>query len=228
MACIFMFVDHIGYGLIHNYLLAHAMDLMPEQYKDLNTLYEILHGIGRLAFPIFAFFIVEGFHRTRSVVKYAIRMLLFGIVSEIPFDIGLFRKVFYWEHQNIMFTFFIAILMLSTLKWLESNIWGLSNGVVYFAIVCTIIAFSDAAIMMNMDYSWKCMLLVSVLYFARSCAPLKLIAGAAATSWEKYAPISFILLYFYDPEKPPKYKYAFYLFYPLNFILIYLVARVVL
>lgn len=228
IACIFMVLDHIGYGILHNYMIAHAMDILPDQYKDLNNIYEILRGIGRLAFPIFCFFLVEGFLRTRSVIKYAIRLLVFGLVSEIPFDLGLFGEAFHWDHQNIMITFFLAILMLCTIKWLSSNILGLSQWVVYFTLVCTVIAFADVAYLLKVDYSWKCMLLVAVLYFTRSMPTFKLLAGAAATCWEKYAPISFVLLHFYDPSEKPKHKYEFYIFYPANFLIIYLIARMVI
>ena len=228
IACIFMVIDHIGYGILHNYMIAHAMDIMPEQYKQLNQIYETMRGVGRLAFPIFTFFIVEGFLRTRSVKKYAVRLLIFGIISEIPFDLGLFGKVFNWEHQNIMITFFLAILMLSLLKWLSQNVLGLSKPIEYMTLGCTVIAFSDIAYLIKADYSWKCMLLSAVLYFTREMPSFRLLAGAAASCWEKFAPISFVLLHFYDPTVKPKHKYAFYLFYPLNFIVIYLIARMII
>ncbi len=228
IACVFMFIDHIGYGIIHNYMIAHSMDLLPEEYSMLNNIYKAFQGVGRMAFPIFCFFIVEGFLRTRNVTKYAIRLAVFGLISEIPFDIGLFGKVFYWEHQNVIITFFIAIVMLSTVKWLESNIFGLSRGVVVFAMLCAAITFGDIAFLLNTDYSWKCILAAFILYMTRDTGTFRLIAGAASMCWEKFAPISFVLLYFYDPSIKPKYKYAFYLFYPLNFIVIYLIARMII
>ena len=228
IACIIMAVDHVGYGVIHNYMKAHAMDILPETYTNLNRAYDICHGIGRLAFPIFCFFIVEGFIRTRSVYKYALRLALFAVISEVPFDLGLYGTAFYWKHQNIILTFFIAILMLMVLRFLENSVSGLSAPVVFLTYVCTVIAFADAAYMLNADSSWKCMLLIAVLYLARSTGAFRLIAGAAAVAWEKYAPISFILLYFYDPDIRPRLKYAFYVFYPLHLALIYLIALLVI
>ena len=223
IACIFMFTDHFGYGVLHNYLLTHGMDLMPEEYKLLNTVYEVCHGIGRLAFPIFCFFIVEGFLRTRSILKYMARMAVFAVISEIPFDLGLYGVPFRWEHQNIMVTFLIALIMLSVIRYI-GNIRGLSYFMICFTSICAVIAFSDIAVMLNADYSWKCMLLTAVLYFTRNTGTFRLLAGAAATSWEKYAPLSFLLLYFYDPQTRPVYKYAFYLFYPLHLLVIYMIA----
>lgn len=228
IACIIMAIDHIGYGLIHNYQAVHGMDLAPETYMDLQKAYDIAHGVGRLAFPIFCFFIVEGFLRTRNVYKYAIRLGIFAVLSEIPFDLGLYGVLFNWKHQNIILTFFMALIMLIILRFLETNVIGLSNTVVYLAYISAIIGFADLANLVHTDYSWKCILLVAVLYFARKDNALRLIAGAAATSWEKYGPISFVLLYFYDPDIRPRFKYAFYLFYPLHLFLIYLIGRAII
>ena len=228
LGCIFMLIDHIGYGIFHNYMIAHAMDITPEAYSILNNIYSTCQGIGRLAFPIFCFFLVEGFLRTGNIKKYALRLFIFALISEIPFDLGLFGQPFYWSHQNIILTFFIALVMLITLRWIEQNTFGISKPVLYLALFSAVVAFSDIAVVLKTDYSWKCMLLAAVLYFARTTGSLRLIAGAASTSWEKYAPISFVLLYFYDPSVRPKHKYAFYIFYPLNFLVIYAIARLVI
>lgn len=228
IACVFMFIDHVGYGIIHNYLMAHSMDIAPDSYTKLHDAYEVCKGIGRLAFPIFCFFIVEGFLHTRNVTKYAARLAVFAILSELPFDLGLYGTMLKPDHQNILVTFFMALIMLIIIRYLERNVLGLSQTVLYLTLLCVVIVFADLAYILHTDYSWKCMLLVSVLYFARSNKALKLIMGAAATCWEKYAPASFLLLYFYDPDIRPKYKYAFYLFYPLHLLLIYLIAKIVI
>lgn len=228
IACVFMFIDHFSYGVLHNYMIAHAMDLQPETYKTLNTVYEVGRGVGRLAFPIFCFFLVEGFLRTHDVKKYAIRLLVLSVITEVPFDLGLFGEIVHNDHQNIIITFFIALMMLVLLRFISGNILGVSTWVVYLSYICTVIAFADVAYLLNSDYSWKCMLLVAVLYFTREAGVFRLLAGACATCWEKYAPISFLLLYFYDPEKPPKFKYAFYLFYPIHLLVIYMIAKLVI
>ena len=223
-----MLIDHSAYGILHRFLIIRGMDLSPVTYKRLNTLYDVCRGIGRLAFPIFCFFLVEGFLRTRNVKKYAFRLAVFAVISEIPFDLGLFGEVFHWDHQNILITFFIAILMLSTIRYLEQNVFGLSKPVLYLTLACAVIAFGDVAYLLKTDYSWKCMLLAAVLYFLRKEGALRLLAGAVASCWEKFAPLSFLMLYFYDPGIRPRFKYAFYLFYPLNFILVWLIAKLVI
>lgn len=228
IACAAMLVDHIGYGILHNYLLVHGMDMDPAAYTDLQTAYEICQGVGRTAFPIFCFFIVEGFMHTRSIVKYAVRLAVFAVISEVPFDLGLFGVYTKWGHQNVILTFFITILMLSVIRFFLNGIPGLSVFVRWLAVICAIITFADIAVVLKTDYSWKCMLLAAVLYLAREMGALRYVAGAAAMSWEKYAPISFLLLYFYDPEVRPRFKYAFYVFYPLHLMIIYLVGRLII
>ncbi|MBR6159494.1 MAG: hypothetical protein IKQ40_04255 [Lachnospiraceae bacterium] len=228
IACISMLIDHTSYGILHNYMLVHSTELGPAEFSRLQTIYEIGQGIGRIAFPIFCFFLVEGFMRTRSVKKYAIRLAVFALISELPFDLGLFGLVMKNDHQNIILSFFIALMMLSVIRYFENNTLALSPFVRWLAIICTIIAFSDIAVVLHTDYSWKCMLLAAVLYFTRSDRPVRLVAGAAAVSWEKYAPISFLLLCFYDPDVRPRFKYAFYVFYPLHLIIIYFIAKLII
>ena len=70
-----------------------------------------LRMVGRLAMPIFAFCITEGYIHTRNRNKYLLRMGIFALVSEVPFDLA-FEGNINITHQNIMLTFFIAILSL--------------------------------------------------------------------------------------------------------------------
>lgn len=56
---------------------------------------------GRLAFPIFAFMAVEGYFHTHSFQKYALRLLLFAVLSEVPFDLMYGGTWFYPVHQNV-------------------------------------------------------------------------------------------------------------------------------
>lgn len=65
--------------------------------------------VGRLAFPIFAFMIVEGYFHTRDLKKYVLRLLLFAFLSEIPFDLMYGGTIFYPYHQNVLWTFLLSI-----------------------------------------------------------------------------------------------------------------------
>lgn len=130
IAIISMFIDHFGASIMEFYLYhilqplgaenAKAiidsrvpwlwMDWMGDPEKVLSIDITI-RAIGRLAFPIFCFLLVEGFLHTHNMKKYLVRLGIFALVSDIPFDMAFFGEVTL-HHQNVFFTLFIAVLAL--------------------------------------------------------------------------------------------------------------------
>lgn len=93
-------------------LLAMALMLCDHLWAALPAAPDMLTHLGRIAFPIFAFQIAEGFARTHDRKRYLLRMLVFAAVSEIPFNLFYAGTAVYPFHQNVMFTFVLAILLL--------------------------------------------------------------------------------------------------------------------
>ena len=116
-----MLIDHIGYELILNgklygydhSLYENAISL-PEASNWL-ILYRVCRIFGRLAFPIFAFLIVEGYRKTSNLFKYILRILVAALISEIPYDLMVFNQFLTLKSlgvQNVLFTYFIAISLI--------------------------------------------------------------------------------------------------------------------
>ena len=93
IAIITMLIDHIGAGVLGRLLVVRGMNEAADlnAWIDANSTlvitYQMMRFVGRLAFPIFCFLLIEGFEHTHDVKKYALRLLSFCLVSEIPFDL---------------------------------------------------------------------------------------------------------------------------------------------
>ena len=100
-------------------LLAMALMLCDHLWATVLPGWMWLTALGRIAFPIFAFQVAEGFRRTHDRKKYLRRMFLFALLSEIPFNYLYYSSPVFPFHQNVMFTFCIAILLMMALEKLR-------------------------------------------------------------------------------------------------------------
>ena len=97
IAVITMLIDHLGASLLWRYIdFIHA-------YSDdiLMSLYTLMRYVGRMAFPIYCFLLVEGFLHTKSVFKYALRLGAFALISEVPFDLALNQSLWAPYSNNV-------------------------------------------------------------------------------------------------------------------------------
>lgn len=178
----------------------------------------ILRFVGRAAFPLFAFFIVEGFRNTSSVGKYIFRMGFFALVSEVPFDLAYYGTVYYPEYQNVLITYFIALVAL----------YCMSLAVKYPVLQVLIAApFCYLAYLAKSDYGALGVALICVLYLLRREKKMQLAAGAVLSVAESYqyygvSALAFFLLDIYNGTRgDAPLKYFFYIMYPLHLAAFY-------
>ncbi len=129
VAIIAMLIDHIAAVLITRVLLQRGLedvaysgdiDAMLGWMADNGPLYYanlVMRLVGRLGFPIFCFLLVEGFEKTRNVRKYALRLGLFAMVSEIPFNLAFKGSLFDFSYQNVFFTLFLGLAALCAYEY---------------------------------------------------------------------------------------------------------------
>lgn len=80
-----------------------------------------LRWIGRLAFPIFAFMIVEGHKRTSSNKKYCLRLFIMALISEVPFNLMCCGNLWCRPYQNVMWTLLIGLMALNLCDFIDKK-----------------------------------------------------------------------------------------------------------
>lgn len=112
----------IGITSFGLHVLAMAFMLLDHLWATILTGQHWMTNVGRLAFPIFAFMIAEGYFRTRNLKKYMGRLFAFALITEIPFNLMTGGGLLYPYHQNVLWTFLIALLcMIGIDKTKRSN-----------------------------------------------------------------------------------------------------------
>lgn len=158
--------------------------------------------VGRLAFPIFAFLIVEGYFHTHNLKKYVGRLLLFAVISEIPFNLVMGSRLFYPIHQNVLWTFLIGILCIylnERAKAKRGMVRRILTGcvTVVLAFVLGLVGF--------VDYNYAGVFMVLTFYFFRG------------RKWWHFLG-QFLLLWYINVEMLSGYAYEVQLFGETHFI----------
>ncbi len=119
--------------------------------------------IGRIAFPIFAFMVAQGCYHTKNINKYIKRMVIFGVISEIPFNMLIFSSFIFPFHQNVMWTFVFALLCI---KFTEKAKKKYSGALGVLASMALILLFMLAAAITFTDYgAWGVATVLLFYYF---------------------------------------------------------------
>lgn len=229
IACITMFIDHIGAILVLQML--RQMPVQHAYYEQLTKFYFALRIIGRIAFPIYCFLLVEGAYHTRNPKKYGLRLFVGMLLSEIPFDLAFSLRsnlLFDWSENNVMVTLLLGFCMIEAIKRATD-----------FAKVAVVLPFYLLAEWMKTDYGGLGILIIAVFALTRElprerlCQFLALClvvySGKRARigSWmvnlEWFAVLAMLPISCYDGRKLTRNKVAqwgFYLFYPAHLLLL--------
>lgn len=211
IALITMFIDHIG---------AVILEQIPQiENPAVYVLYYVFRYIGRLAFPIFCFLLVEGFYHTRNRMRYLRDLLIFAMISELPYEICFMAEKGNGFH-NVYWTLAIGLAMMIALDYVKKKYAGRTT----LMNLLIMIVGAYVAESLGTDYGAIGVLLIFILYQTRIDRMKQSIFGSIAMLYQLTAPIAFVFTFFYNGErKIKKYKYAFYAFYPVHLLLLYLV-----
>lgn len=219
IAIIAMTADHIGATFFP----------LGDTYFPYNI---ILRTVGRLTMPIMCFFISEGYRKTHNRSKYALRLLVFSLISEIPY------RLLFGNEFNVMFTLFIGFcgLWISDIlneKFKTDNFHPL----VYIGALLT-------ATLLQTDWNYIGILFIIAFYHSygsyakRILYPFSVYLFVLASAYSEAifitgfhgfyinfiqfaGVLSIPILLTYNGKRGPKLKYLFYIYYPLHMIILW-------
>lgn len=203
--------------------------------------YEWLTCIGRIAFPIFAFLITEGYIHTSNINKYIKRMMIFAIITEIPFNLMVSASPIYPFHQNVLWTFVISLL---TLKYL--NFDNVKNSfksilIILLAIIIATVTMCDyfgAGVMMVVGFyifrkskflQLLMMIYVNMILIKGYSYPIDIAGYTYYFPQQGFAVLSLIFIWLYNGKQgyhAKWFKIFCYAFYPLHMLILYLLTIV--
>lgn len=228
-------------------LLAIVTMFIDHAWATFPNMPDWMQYVGRLAFPIFAYQIAEGYIRTSNIKKYLLRMLIFAVISEVPFNLMMSGSVIYPFDQNVLFTFLIALLAITLIEHIRKNNPRVRAGILealtilaafilgyvlmvdyYGAGVLTVIAFY---IFHKGRFAWVgqlvCMYVINCVMLAGQFIPLTIGSLDLEIPLQGIAMLSLIPIWLYNGERGPHNKviqYSFYAFYPAHMLAIVLIA----
>lgn len=209
-----------------------------------------LTSVGRLAFPVFAFQIAEGFTRTRSVKGYLKRLFLWALVSEVPFDLMYGGSAFYPFHQNVLFTFCLALCLLALLErareksrplflllvpvtFAAGYLLGMVTMVDYYGYgVLTVLVFWLAG---RLPHAWLFQLaglwVINVVMMGGMILPVELFGLSLEIPQQGLALLALAPIWLYNGKRgkiSPALQTACYAFYPAHMAVLVLLRRLLL
>ncbi len=223
LALIFMLCDHIAI-----------------KFLDKNTLYYLMRTIGRLSFPIFAFLLAEGFLKTKNRKKHAILLGVFALISEPIYD--LFNKGgLDFTKFNVLFTFLSGYILLWLIELIEIDCKFFKSYMLkYAAKVAVFLVIAFITMQLNFEYNIAGILMILLFYnfHLEKSEKVKDLVNAGTVigvntllfsrSIQWFGALSAVFIYLYNgkPGSTKKYKYLFYIFYPMHLLVLWGISKI--
>lgn len=240
VAIITMFLDHVAAIVIQRYVAAAPFSGMSTEMGALwDRVYFGLRVIGRLGFPIFCFLLLEGYDHTRSRSKYALRLGVFALISEIPFDLAFQDKVLETTYQNVFFTLLFGLLSVWAVdvfcRWMDekgrSQAWMLLRWGGAGVIALTGMLVAD---WFHTDYGFWGVAAILGMFLGRRVFlsrtnGMGMALGCGILIYHNLVELSALLCIplavWYNGKRGWNVKYVFYAFYPVHILLLYGICR---
>ena len=212
IAIVSMLADHVNKSLIYPYLKSSDGFL-----AIVSNTFDI---IGRIAFPLFCFMLVEGYFKTRSRLKYLLNLLIFGVISEVPFDMFTTASFFNMNWNNVMFTLALVLVTIWIIDTLKNKMKSKPR-VLWFLVSFLIVAVMCAVSMyLALDYEHHAILIGYFFYLFHNMPVFAIPFGYASMFKEPWALLGFGLTLTYNGERGRQSKMLNYWFYPVHLLIL--------
>ncbi len=211
MAFLSMLLDHVNNSMITPYL---------DGKGPLLHVSNVLSILGRVAFPLFMFFLVEGFFKTRSRKKYLINLLIFALLSEVPFDLFTSRELFNKNWNNIMFTLALSLITIWIVDEMKGRLAKKSKALWYGASVLVVAAMCAVAMFFSLDYDYHAIIVAYLFYLFYEKPLYGAALGYLSIIKELYSVLGFAATLTYNGERGKQYKWLNYAFYPVHLLIL--------
>ncbi len=247
IAVVTMLIDHIAFAAQVNGIFDYYYPVLMAKGINPQLLYWIMRGIGRLAFPIYCYLLVEGFFYSRNLLKYGLRLFATAIFAEIPFDLVLKRQIFDFTSNNVLWELLLGLIVLYVIKSIQN--WkepfaksNRSTQVAKVVAVVTAIALGMIlAQVLGLDYGYTGIACIVTMYLMHSATDkARSIKGfiygviwltALSSVLEIVALIDVVPLFNYQGRRGRDSKalrWFFYLFYPVHLCVLYIVVQIII
>lgn len=211
IAFLSMLADHVNKALIYPFLSGEGI------LQRISDAFDIL---GRIAFPLFAFFLVEGFFKTGNRKKYLASLLIFGIISEIPFDMALLGVFFEPNSNNIMFTLALMLITIWTIDILKEKMQNMSKYTWYPVSFVIVGIMCIISMVTGLDYEYHAIMIGYLFYIFYNKRVFAIFLGYLAIFKEVWSLLGFSLILTYNEKRGKQNKLFNYCFYPVHLLIL--------